>query len=88
MKILIIDDGNHEIQHLSILEKISKNKFIKINNLSNKSPGYNIAHSLNNYYYSLKNKKTIHPNFYDGYLLHNLIAKIKKSSDEQKWINI
>ncbi len=63
-------------------------KFIKINNLSNKSPGYNIAHSLNNYYYSLKNKKTIHPNFYDGYLLHNLIAKIKKSSDEQKWINI
>ena len=63
-------------------------KYIKIDNLSNKSPGYNIAHSLKNMYYSLKNKKLIHPNFHDGYLLHNLIAMIKKSSDEKQWINI
>ena len=47
MKILIIDDGNHENQHLSILEKISKNKFIKIiRNKSNMGQGYSIKKSI------------------------------------------
>ena len=47
IKILIIDDGNYELQHTSILKQIAKKKSLKIiKNKSNMGQGYSIKKSI------------------------------------------
>lgn len=47
IKILIIDDGNYEVKHLTILKKIAKKKYIKIiKNKTNMGQGYAIKKSI------------------------------------------
>lgn len=83
IKILIIDDGNYESQHLTILEKIAEKKYVKIiKNKSNMGQGYAIKQSIK--YASENNYDSVICVDDDGQHHIEDIIKVIKYADKNK----
>ncbi|MAZ53233.1 MAG: hypothetical protein CMO31_04360 [Trueperaceae bacterium] len=52
------------------------------------SAGYNIAHGLAHFRDCWLNGKSFAPNFADAHRLHQLVATVKRSWEEKKWLDI